>query len=149
MKKIQRIGVYGVAVKDSRILLVKKTEGCFLGLHDLPGGGIEFGETTEEALKREFLEEVGMQFQSMHFIDNLSHVTEALQYDPPFHFHQLGQIYRVEGLSNHPQRQQTDPFDWHPIAALSLSALTPFAKIIVEQLQVKATIVDNDEYLKL
>ena len=54
-----RIRVAGILVKDGKILLVrheKNDKSYWL----LPGGGMDFGETAEEALIREFQEEVGL-----------------------------------------------------------------------------------------
>ena len=46
---------FGIVVKDNKILLVKKNDQ-----YSLIGGGMDFGETFEECIKREFLEEAGM-----------------------------------------------------------------------------------------
>lgn len=46
----------GVLMKDNKIALLNVSK---LNYHKLPGGGIEEGETLEEAFKREMAEEVG------------------------------------------------------------------------------------------
>jgi len=50
-----RPAVYGVIVKDGKILMSKQWDG-----YDFPGGGIELGEPTEQALVREVKEETGI-----------------------------------------------------------------------------------------
>ncbi len=42
--------------KDNRFLLAKETDGTW----DFPGGGLEFGEDIQTALKREIQEELGL-----------------------------------------------------------------------------------------
>ncbi|MGE5425554.1 MAG: NUDIX domain-containing protein [Bacillota bacterium] len=64
------VGVYGILIKDGKILLIKKSRGAYKGMYDLPGGGIEFGERIEETLKREFLEETGINLSTYIFIGN-------------------------------------------------------------------------------
>jgi 8-oxo-dGTP diphosphatase len=54
-----RIRAAGILVKDGQILLVRhEKNGKSYWL--LPGGGVDFGETVEQALVREFQEEVGL-----------------------------------------------------------------------------------------
>ncbi len=57
-----RIRAAGILVKDGEILLVRhEKNGKSYWL--LPGGGVDFGESVEEALIREFREEVGLPIQ--------------------------------------------------------------------------------------
>lgn len=100
VRKITRTGVYGVAVNDGRILLVTQKKGPFAGKLDFPGGGIEFGESPEDALRREFMEEVRMTFDSLSLLDNLTNTTEVppIAAKEPFTFYQIGMIYQVVGL---------------------------------------------------
>jgi len=54
-KLIFRPSVYGILIEKGKILLLKQKRGF-----DFPGGGMELGETIEQALKREFFEETGL-----------------------------------------------------------------------------------------
>lgn len=135
LRHVTRIGAYGIVLRDQHILLIlEKPEGTFGGLLNLPGGGIEFGESPEEALQREFKEEVGMSFESMQLVTNLSNNMEVLNREDPFHFHHLGQIYRVFGWNEISDAIPEESFAWYPIKELSPSTLTPFARAAVELL---------------
>jgi 8-oxo-dGTP pyrophosphatase MutT (NUDIX family) len=70
-------GVYGIWLNPrARVVVVRKARGPYLGLLDLPGGRPEPGESAEETLRRELLEECGVQvaaIRSWHAFD--LHVT--------------------------------------------------------------------------
>jgi len=62
-----RIRVSGLCWQDDSLLMIKHR----MGGHDLwapPGGGVEFGEFLEDALKREFLEETGLEVIPRKFL---------------------------------------------------------------------------------
>ncbi|PKR82626.1 NUDIX hydrolase [Heyndrickxia camelliae] len=63
-KKYHRaFGVYGIYVKDGKLLVINKNGGPYINRFDLPGGSLEEGETLSEAMKREFLEETGLEME--------------------------------------------------------------------------------------
>ena len=127
---ISRTGVYGMAIRNNQLLLVKQHKGPHAGKFDLPGGGIESGESVEEALRREFKEEVGMTFESMQLLDNRSATTKYTNENgETVHFHQIGLIYQIKGLSS-PQQEGELSYFWIDLKELSKQPISPF----VEQL---------------
>lgn len=56
-------GVYGIYVEDGKLLVINKNAGPYINRFDLPGGSLEEGETLSEAMKREFLEETGLEIE--------------------------------------------------------------------------------------
>lgn len=71
-----RVSVYGIVEKDGKILVqgLRNNSKYFF-----PGGGVEVGETLEEALHRETMEEVGIEIEILNRI----HVTETFFYYSP------------------------------------------------------------------
>jgi 8-oxo-dGTP diphosphatase len=53
--------VAGILVREGRVFVAKRgAEGSFSGYWEFPGGKVEPGESDQEALSREFLEEFGV-----------------------------------------------------------------------------------------
>ena len=55
--------VSAIIIEDGRILLVRRGSAPALGRWSAPGGAIELGETAIEAVKREVLEETGIEIE--------------------------------------------------------------------------------------
>jgi ADP-ribose pyrophosphatase YjhB (NUDIX family) len=54
------IAVSAAIFRDGKVLLVRRARPPGKGLHSLPGGRVEFGETLADALQREVAEETGL-----------------------------------------------------------------------------------------
>ncbi len=63
-----RIRVCGILKKENKILFLKHLNLGEDYLWAPPGGGLNYGETIEECLKREFKEETGLKIQVNKFI---------------------------------------------------------------------------------
>ena len=96
-----RIRVCGVCVENGKILLLNH-----IGIRENadfwcpPGGGLQFGETIEECLKREFLEETNTEIIVGKFLT----VNEFV--NPPLHAVEL--FYEVKIINGIPKKG-TDP----------------------------------------
>lgn len=52
--------VTGIVIRQGRVLLARHTYGAGKGMLIVPGGYVKTGESPQDALKREFLEETGI-----------------------------------------------------------------------------------------
>jgi 8-oxo-dGTP diphosphatase len=68
------VGIGIVVIKEDSVLLVRRGKPPNVGAWTLPGGAQELGETTEQAARRELLEETGLEVDTLHFaatVDNI------------------------------------------------------------------------------
>ena len=100
MKEHKHLGAYGIVIKNHKILLIKKVTGPYDGKLDLPGGTIEFQERPEDALKREFLEETGINIKEYTLFDSDS-VSVTWKHDnQEIRTHHIGIFYLIKEYAN-------------------------------------------------
>lgn len=67
-KPYPRPAVSAVIVEQGRVLLIRRGHDPGAGWLTFPGGKVEWGETAEQALIREVLEETGLQVQPLKLL---------------------------------------------------------------------------------
>ena len=133
------VGAYGVIVKDDKITLVKKARGGYKGKLDLPGGGIEHTELPEEALKREIMEEAGINITNYKLLDvvatNIKWEMEPNLWED---LHHIGILYTVDTnkffLKNEADGLDSNGANWYNITELNKKELSPFTILALEKL---------------
>lgn len=126
--QMMRHGAYGILIKDDTLLLTQKRSGPYQGLWDLPGGAIEFGESPEEALKREILEETGLIANSLQLLSSASHTGNYSKDGGAYAFHHLGYIYKVHHWQKANQAIPEETCEWFQLNKIDPQILTPFAQ---------------------
>ena len=63
------VGVGGVIIDQGRALLIRRGSEPLLGEWSIPGGMLELGETLEEGVARELLEETGLTVRVIELIE--------------------------------------------------------------------------------
>ncbi|AKP50308.1 NUDIX domain-containing protein [Cyclobacterium amurskyense] len=74
-----RTRVNGILIQDNKLLMVKHRMHTNHSFWNVPGGGMKFGQDAKENLKREFLEETGLNIA----VNDYLFVHEFLE--PPLH----------------------------------------------------------------
>lgn len=134
------LGAYGLIASGGDVVLILKSRGPYTGSWDLPGGKIEFGESPQEALTREILEETSLSLVASTLIDCWS---VCLDYNEatgnPATLHHMGIVYRcevarLEALNPHGDGLDAGGarcFDFREALTLEL---TPFARRALQTL---------------
>lgn len=97
------IRVAGLLVHEGSILMVEQGRGddrYWL----LPGGGVQFGETLSDALKREFQEELGMRVG----VQRLVAIVESISPDPGYAKHVVHLVFEISApMEDLPEPQES------------------------------------------
>jgi ADP-ribose pyrophosphatase YjhB (NUDIX family) len=106
--------VAGLLVHEGRILMVEQgREEARYWL--LPGGGVRFGETLSDALRREFTEELGIRVG----VSKLLAIVESVSPDPSYRKHVVHLVFEVSA----PFDGDPEPCDPKVLAAAFLDEL--------------------------
>ncbi len=128
-----RVRVCGICVQDGKILLINHSGMNESGeFWSPPGGGLQFGETIEDCLKREFLEETN----TIISVGNFLKINEFVK--PPLHAIEL--FYEVKivsgeiqiGFDPEMEEQIIKDVKWLSFEEVLNKEEGRFAKILVE-----------------
>ncbi len=116
------VGAFIVSDDGRRVLLLRRKKPPEVGFWSIPGGAVEFGETFEEALKREVREETGLTIRILGLLSLTDHIMpeEGTHWVTP----QLEA--RVEGgtLENL-EPAKHDALEWHSLDLLPKELTMP------------------------
>jgi len=119
-----RIRAAGILLHEGKLLLVRHEKGE-MSYWLLPGGGVDFGETVEDGLKREFREEVGLEVR----VGRLVMVHDSI---PPDHHRQVLNLYFLVECENPVLKVTQDRVlkgaQFHPLADLEALTVYPSVK---------------------
>lgn len=131
------VSVYAPIVYDGRALLALNQQGPYQGTWNLVGGGVEFGEDPEEAIRREVWEETGGTVTGHRLV--ATHSNRMVYERVPgqwIDFHHIALLYRVEldavlGETVQPPDSK-ERVVWHELATLTELPLSPSARFCFE-----------------
>ena len=91
-----RVGVGAVVLDAGRVLLVRRGKPPLMGKWSLPGGLVELGETTREAVRREIEEECGLRIRVGEVAGILDHVVRDAEGRIRYHWVLVDYVAFVE-----------------------------------------------------
>lgn len=101
----KRIGVAAITDAQGRILIDRrKQEGLLGGLWEFPGGKIEPDETVEDCVKREIMEELGIEIEVGSRLITIDHAYT--------HFKVTLNVFNCTHISGEPQPLESDEVKW-------------------------------------
>ena len=108
--------VAAALIQDGRVLVAQRPPGKRLaGYWEFPGGKLEIGESPEQGLSRELMEELGIEIAP----ESLLPLTFASRAEPEAGFHLLMPLYHCSVWSGAPVGAEGQTLQWVDAAQLS------------------------------
>jgi len=144
-------GVYGIYVEDGELLVINKNAGPYINRFDVPGGSLEEGETLSEAIKREFLEETGLEIEIEENIGAIDFKLPWLwkEFTDVHHIAIYYSVRKIGGYIKIPEQfegQDSSGAVWVSKKDVSLYNASPLVLKAFEWLKTKDLGIDADIY---
>lgn len=124
----KQIGVAVIWNDQKQILIDRRPQSGLLGgLWEFPGGKIEPGETITECIRREILEELGIEIEVGEHLITLDHAYT--------HFHVTLNVYHCRHVSGEPRPIECDEVRWVELDELDQFPFPKANVTIIEALQ--------------
>ncbi len=124
------VGVGAIVIRDDNVLLIKRGNPPKAGEWSLPGGGVELGETTREAVAREVFEETGLKVAQIGPLVDAVDYIETNERGVRFHYVLLDYLALAPLGQPKAGSDATDAQFYHIDAALALPLWSETKRII-------------------
>jgi len=127
-----RISIYGIHIVDEELLIIKQINEKYW---DIPGGGIEIGESLDEALVRESAEEAGWKLEPTQSVTT---ILNWLYHEGEKKYYRTVQMYWLatgEKLITGPTEAKTLAVERVPLKELLKYPLYPNVLTALEKLK--------------
>jgi 8-oxo-dGTP diphosphatase len=91
------LGVGAILFKGSSVLMVERGGKPLKGYWSLPGGLVETGETLEQAVKREIMEETGLKVKPVAMFELFERIMRDEQGAAEYHYVLVDYLCKVTG----------------------------------------------------
>jgi 8-oxo-dGTP diphosphatase len=122
------VGVGAVIFHQDRVLLVLRGNAPMQGEWSLPGGALEVGETLEEGVRREVLEETGLAVEPVAMVEVFDRIARDQDGRVQFHYVLVDYLCRISGGS---AACATDAIDLRWAAREELDAIAPLTREVI------------------
>jgi len=91
------VGVGAIIFKRDRILMAQRGKEPLKGWWSLPGGALELGEGLQDAVRREVLEETGLEVEPVKLFEVFERIMRDDSGAPEYHYVLIDYVCRVTG----------------------------------------------------
>ena len=91
------LGVGALIFEDGKVLLVERGKDPLKGFWSIPGGIVEAGEKLEAAIRREVMEETGLEVEALSIFEVFERIMPDSEGNPEYHYVLIDYLCRRAG----------------------------------------------------
>lgn len=136
----RHFGVYGVCIKEGKLLCIKKERGPYKNRYDLPGGSQKEYEGLTETLVREVFEETGYKVET--YENSRMYDVIVQEKDREFYVHHIMALYDIEVNKDNinevkmylsDEKNDSSGFSWEELGDLTIENSSPLILKVKEE----------------
>jgi mutator protein MutT len=126
------VGVGAVVLDGERVLLIRRAHEPLKGQWSLPGGGVELGETLEQAVRREVEEETGLRVEAGPIVEVLDRIMSDAEGRVEHHFVLVDFVCRpLGGVLHH--ASDADAAEWVPLDSIERYGVAEITTAVIRK----------------
>lgn len=126
------LGVGAVIVKNDRVLVVRRANPPLQGQWSVPGGLVDTGETTREAVIREIHEETSLNIEPVELLEVFERILRDADSRVQYHFVVIDYLCRLESGEPHARSDVTE-IRWAQFEELNGLGITPETTSVIRK----------------
>lgn len=121
-----------IILRRGRVLLVERGREPLKGQWSLPGGVLEAGERLKDGIRREVMEETGLEVEPLGIFEVFERISRDEKGRPEYHYVLVDYLCRVTGGELHPADDVTRA-EWVPPARLPEYHITEGTLAVIQK----------------
>lgn len=142
----QTLIVRAVIKQNERVLLLRRAKGNpqYIGLYELPGGSVNFGEDPRAALQREVSEEIGREIETLQLQDVHSELDVR---DLQHQYIELVFVATLKPGTIIELNEDHDKYEWKKLSEVQLNEVTETTRLALQIETVSVVSTGNEDII--